>query len=288
MTVQTTTHPALLGFPSPDELQSIEAQVERYAKSNLLPSAIRGKAADVFTVLMVARDLGLPATSGLFKVHVVEGKPTLAADLMVALLLSHGHDVWPGDECNGEAATYYGKRRSSDRVVSITYTLEEARAAGLANKDNWKKNPAAMLRARASSALCRVLAPDVLGGIASSVEEAQDEANAAPTQVSFDQAVERLKAAGHDVDGIVDAEIVPPTPDPDPTDATGEVTERLAQLAEQVAAADTTEALADIWRQADAEALLDDPNPSGGPNNGIPLRALITEAVEQLRAGGSQ
>jgi hypothetical protein len=269
VTVQTlpATGPGLVGFPTPDEITAIEQQVEKYARSNLLPAAIRGKANDVFTVLMVARDLGLPATSGLFKVHVVEGKPTLAADLMVALLLAHGHDVWL-EESTQELATYAGKRRGSERITRITYTFDEAKAAGLVKeKGGWVTARAAMLRARASSALCRVLAPDVLGGIASSFEEAQDEASAtvaAPVEpLDVASAAERLKAAAEpeppgapETADVVDGEVVPGPADT--TDPDSGVNSLAAAYLGDATTADTVEALQDVWREASANGVLDE------------------------------
>lgn len=281
MTLQPTHQPAaMLGFPTPDELAAIESQVERYARSNLLPSAIRGKAPDVFTVLMVARDLGLPATSGLFKVHVVEGKPTLAADLMVALGLSQGHDIWLV-ESTTERATYAGKRRGSGREQSITYTIEQAKTAGLTGKANWKNDPAAMLRARASSQLCRVLIPDVLGGIGASTEEAEDFVSpAAPAPVSADEAAARLRAANPAVAAdVVDGQVVADEVAPDSTTApTSEVDSVAAAYLGDAASAESVDALQDIWRNAQADGVLD--HPVDGPTT---LREVITGLVDQVR-----
>ena len=47
---------------------------------------------------------------------------------------------------------------------SVVYTLEDAKAAGLAGKQNWKAHPRAMLSWRAITEGAKVYAPDLLGG----------------------------------------------------------------------------------------------------------------------------
>ncbi len=72
------------------------------------------------------------------------------------------------------SSTYRTKRRGEPEL-EYTYTLEEAKLAGYTDKNNWKENPRAMLRARASSMLAELEYSDVTGGIAST-EEAIDHA----------------------------------------------------------------------------------------------------------------
>jgi len=47
----------------------------------------------------------------------------------------------------------------------MSFTIEQAQRAGVTGKDNWKKYPEAMLRARCISALARAVYPDVVLGI---------------------------------------------------------------------------------------------------------------------------
>lgn len=57
--------------------------------------------------------------------------------------------------------------------LRMTWTFEQAKKAGLTNKDNWKNYPRAMLRARCIAEGVRAIYPAAIGGMMVS-EEAQD------------------------------------------------------------------------------------------------------------------
>ena len=61
----------------------------------------------------------------------------------------------------------------SGGTLRVQWTIEQAKHAGLAGKDNWKKYPQAMLRARAISEGIRAVYPAAIGGMLVA-EEAQD------------------------------------------------------------------------------------------------------------------
>jgi hypothetical protein len=94
----------------------------------------------------------------------------MRALLMRALVLSAGHDVWTEKETSTEAVVC-GKRRGSEKPERSTWTIARAQQLGLTGKDNWKKQPQAMLFARATAEVCRRVAPDVLLGLPYAIEE---------------------------------------------------------------------------------------------------------------------
>jgi len=133
--------------------------------SRLLPRSITTPEA-AFAVIATGRELGLSAMQALRSVHIIEGKPTLSADLMVALVKkSDACAYFRLVESTASRAAYETHRKGEPSPTRMTYTAEEARAAGALNKDNWRKFPAAMLRARAASMLARAVYPDVILGV---------------------------------------------------------------------------------------------------------------------------
>lgn len=136
------------------------------SKSSLLPADLRGKEADVFVTIMAGRELGLAPMAALRSIHVIKGKPVMSADGMVAVALSSGlAEFFRCVESNEKVATYETRRKGTPEPQLLSFTIEEAKMAGLSNGDNWKKYPAAMLRARAKAALCRDVYPDALAGV---------------------------------------------------------------------------------------------------------------------------
>ena len=64
-------------------------------------------------------------------------------------------------------------RHAQGGALRITWTIEQARSAGLAAKDNWKNYPRAMLRARCIAEGVRAVYPAAIGGLLVA-EEASD------------------------------------------------------------------------------------------------------------------
>jgi len=152
----------------PGSFEETKEMARTYAKSALLPAELRGKPQDVFVTLMAGRELGLQPMASLRMIHVIDGKPILSADAMAGVVISSGQcEYFRSVKSDGLIATYETKRRGQE-PQRMSFTLEEAKLAGLLNrgpKSNWAKYPSAMLRARAKAALARDVYPDVLAGV---------------------------------------------------------------------------------------------------------------------------
>lgn len=121
-------------------------------------------AEEVLVRIAAGRELGIGAMQSLRQIYVVNGRPSLDASLILGLCLSSPVcEYFEIAESSAHKATFKAKRRGRPEQV-MTWTIEQARAAKLADKDNWKGYPDAMLRARCVAALARVVFPDVLGG----------------------------------------------------------------------------------------------------------------------------
>jgi hypothetical protein len=120
----------------------------------------------VLSTVLSGRELGLSAMASLRAFHIVEGKPTMAADALRALVLKSGKaKSFRCTERTASAATF-STQRQDEEPMTLRYTIEEAQAAGLVkNGSGWTKNPADMLVARASSKLARLVYPDVVAGL---------------------------------------------------------------------------------------------------------------------------
>lgn len=135
------------------------------AQSGIVPSSLR-KPEAIVAAVMLGRDLGLSTMQSIRGIHVIEGKPTLAADTIVGVCKrSPLCEYFQLVDSTPEVATYETKRRGEPHPTKMSFTIKEAATAGLTNKNTWKSYPAAMLRARAATALARAVYPDLVSGL---------------------------------------------------------------------------------------------------------------------------
>ncbi len=168
--------PTVTAPPSPSEWTAMKQQASVIARSGLAPKAV-STPEKILVIAMKARELSLPPMQGLSHIHIVEGRPALSAELMVALVQRAGHKLRVL-ETSSQKCVVEGLRADDPRHPSrVEWTMEDAQRAGVANKGPWKSYPAAMLRARAISALCRFAFADVLMGAAYVPEELGAEVN---------------------------------------------------------------------------------------------------------------
>lgn len=151
---------------SPRTLAEAKELATTLSAARTLPEALQQKPADVMAIVMAGAELGLAPMQSIRALVLIKGKPTLSADAMGALVKSR-RDVctWLRlVESSATIATYETLRNGDPGPTRLSFTIEQARQAGL-NGDNWKRFPDAMLRARALSALCRAVYPDLLLGV---------------------------------------------------------------------------------------------------------------------------
>lgn len=108
------------------------------AKTELVPKALRGKPEAIVLVGAYGAELGVPFTTSLQQIDVIEGRPNPSAQLRVALIRRAGHEVRWG-ETSSERAVIRGRRREDardpDAWSEVVWTIEDARRAGLV--DRW-------------------------------------------------------------------------------------------------------------------------------------------------------
>ena len=140
------------------------------AQTTFVPKHFQGKPGDATAAIILGDELGLSPLSALRSIHVISGTPGLYARTMAALVLSHGHEIWT-EEDTERKVTVAGRRRGSEHVERVTWTIDRATKAGYTSNAKYKTDPIAMLYARASGDVARRIAPDVLAGVPYSIEE---------------------------------------------------------------------------------------------------------------------
>lgn len=157
--------------------------------TSFVPQHFRGKPEEAAAAILYGATLGFDPLTSLQQLYSIGGKPALYSRAMVAVVLSKGHRIWTIED-RPDSVTVAGQRKGSDHVEQITWTIERAKTAGYTSNANYKKDPHAMLYARASGDVARRIAPDALLGLAYSAEELQlGEGTTSAQQVTADQFV---------------------------------------------------------------------------------------------------
>jgi hypothetical protein len=135
----------------------------------------------VFAMMMICRSEGIDPVQAVKRYHIIDGKPSMRADAMQADFMRQGGTVeWIVS--NAEECHAVFSHSASPRPFEIHLKVKDYMDSGVAMvwkdgkqilKDNWKKSPAAMLRARAISNGVRAVLPGVVAGIYTP-EETQD------------------------------------------------------------------------------------------------------------------
>lgn len=132
-------------------------------KTGFLPSGIKTPQQAV-AIILTGRELGIPTMQALRQINVIQGKPTVPPELMLAL----AYQRIPGFSATVlESTTTICRMRfkRGEAVFDSSFSMEDAKRMGLAGKDNWLKQPATMLRWRCIAQGLRLIAPDATGGI---------------------------------------------------------------------------------------------------------------------------
>lgn len=153
-------------------MQYVIPLAERIAGTEFVPKSLRNSPAAVAAAVLYGREVGLPPMTSLTQTHVIEGKPAMSAEAMRAMVLAAGHELIV-EETTGAVCSMRARRTGSEHWTSLTWTIDMARAAGVAGKQVWKSYPRQMLQARCTTELVRLVFPDVIHGFRS-VEELED------------------------------------------------------------------------------------------------------------------
>lgn len=165
MSNELVRHVAMPALPD-REVARLKSDAIMLARTNLIPSALRNKPEDVLALVAWGAAIGLEPAVAVQAIYLIEGRPYPSGRALVAAANARGHRV----QCVRSTATECTVRalRQGDDpswVVEVTYTLDEAKAAGLTSKDVWKKYGADMLFWRAARRAVDRTCPEVVLGL---------------------------------------------------------------------------------------------------------------------------
>lgn len=123
----------------------------------------------IMVAIMHGMEIGLKPMQAMQRIAVINNRPTIWGDAAIGLVYSSGlcEFVKEAIEGQGDARTAVceAKRIKSTVVTRATFSVSQAKEAGLWGKDIWKKYPDRMLAMRARGFALRDAFADVLGGM---------------------------------------------------------------------------------------------------------------------------
>jgi hypothetical protein len=197
-------------------LPAVGDLASKISSTSFVPKSLRGKPAETAACILAGREIGIGPMESLQKIHVVDGRPTMSAELMRSLVLRAGHEIRFAT-LTDDTVVAEGRRAGTDTWTSVKWTIKDATRIGLASKQVWKQYPRQMLSARATSELCRLLFPDALGGISFTPEEIDDDQPASkPAAVTIVRESKPAAVAAAQPDPEPTPLDVEPEPEPEP------------------------------------------------------------------------
>lgn len=154
--------------------------------------------AQAYVKIALGNSMGFSPAESMQGIDLIQGRPSVGAQLRAARMQRAGYS-WSVDQCDAKGCvlTLF---RGDKKLGVISYLEDDAKAAGLFGKDNWKKDPASMFFARAITRAQRRFAPGVLSLDVMSTEEAIDHTDymvvpmAEATAAKTTELAEKLKA----------------------------------------------------------------------------------------------
>ena len=159
----------------PQNVTEAMQMAEMLSKSQMIPKNYQNKPQDTLVAMMMGSELGLHPIQALQNIAVINGKPSIYGDAMLALVQNHsafGGIQESFDEA-AQVATCIVWRKSGEKHT-VTFSQADAKQAGLWGKPGpWTQYPKRMMTFRARGFALRDQFADALAGLISR-EEAED------------------------------------------------------------------------------------------------------------------
>ena len=222
---------------APRDIKEALAFAEMLSKSNMVPKDFIGNPGNILVAVQWGMELGLQPMQAMQNIAVINGRPSLWGDSVIALVKASPTCEYIIEEVGDDSATCRVKRRGEPEQER-SFSTADAKAAGLLGKQGpWSQYRKRMLQMRARSWALRDVFPDVLRGmpIAEEVMDTEKEINPAPARRQTGK--QAAEAAKQQADAEVDAA------------ARAELVDRLEKIAEEEGEVAYADAFADLGKQ---------------------------------------
>jgi hypothetical protein len=179
--------------------KDLEAMAQDVVHGGLFPGL--KTVSQALTLFLVAQAEGLHPMTAAMRYNIIQGRPALKAEAMLASFMERGGQVkWL--EWNNEACEAEFKSPGCPDGVKVRWTMDDAKRAGVTGNPVWTKYPRQMLKARVASDGVRMADPAVNQG-RYTPEEVQDfepetkvkaDAEVLPTETALDGMVAGAEA----------------------------------------------------------------------------------------------
>lgn len=142
-------------------------------RTSFVPESFRGKPYEATAAILAGLEVGLQPMAALRAFDVIQGQAAPRALTLRAVAQSQGHEIVMV-ESTGTRCRMKGRRNGTAEWQEVVWTLDRAKALNLTGKPNWRNQPQAMLVARATSEIARLVAADAILGLGYSAEEVAD------------------------------------------------------------------------------------------------------------------
>lgn len=163
------------------------------------------KPTEALALMLIAQSEGKHPATVFSQYHVIQGRPALKSDAMLARFQQAGGKVeWHTHTNEKVSATFIHPQGGS---LTVDWDMQRAKEAGLTGKDNYKKFPRQMLRARVISEGVRAVYPGVLQGMYTP-EEVQEFDAPRPVRSAKAEPVVEVEPVAVPATPVIEAEVV--------------------------------------------------------------------------------
>lgn len=174
-------------------MADMERMAGAMAKSNLFGVKTPDQA---LSLMLLSQAQGIHPAQAAVDYHIIQGRPSLTTNAILARFQQAGgkveYHIYTDTECK---ATFSHAQGGS---LTLSWTIDQAKRAGLTGKDSWRMYARAMLRSRVIAEGVRAVYPAVLGGMYS--QEEVSDFDVKPSGAAKDEKVVEGEVLGPDLD----------------------------------------------------------------------------------------